>query len=181
MKRHAIASRYSKVMFNLDVLQEDLIKRLSSFKAVEAILEANPQLVKVLNSPQIPLEEKKRILEKVLGEHADPRFIQFILYLIERKRLDYLHIIAGEYRQRVDDHLGIWEAEITTAVPMDPRLEARLKEKLENHFHRKVMIKKKVHPEIIGGAILVVNNSLIDWSVLGRLNNMKAELPRMKK
>ena len=180
MIAHALAARYARVLFRLDLPQDVLAKRLTDFEALQALLADYPKLMKLLKSPQLERGEKQKILEEALKEHGDKRFIQFILFLIEKKRINYLDVIAVEYRERVDEHLGIWEAEITTAVEMDQELEAKLKAKLENHFHKKVTIKKVVDPTIVGGAMLFVDNALIDWSVKGRLRQMKEKLQEIK-
>ena len=177
---HSLAARYANVFFKLDYAEGVLDRRLGDFDAFQSLLRGNPKLLKLLRSPDIELIEKQKILEETLGTHAEKRFVQFLLYLIEKKRLKALDMIATEYRQRVDEQMGIWEAEITTAVPMDLEMEQKLQAKLEDHFDRKVTIKKEVDPRMVGGAVLIVDNSLIDWSVKARLRQMKEYLQATK-
>ncbi len=177
MIKRVIASRYSKVLFNLDSQKKsNLEKRLLDFESILILLKKNPNLVRFLKSPQISLPEKKEIFRSLLENGIDMTFFNFFFYLIEQRNLDDLAQIALEYRRIVNEFLGIWEAKIITAVPIEPAVQEKLKEKLEKFFQKKMKINKEIDPKIIGGALLIVANEMINWSVTGRLRKMRESL-----
>ncbi len=176
MIKRTIALRYAKALFDSDQTKENLEKRLKNFEFLQEIFEKNPKLQNFLQAPQIELTEKKAFLDSNLKNEFDQIFFRFFIYLIEKRKLNHLTQIELEYRLLVDQFLNIWEAKITTAMPLDTETEAKLKEKLENFYHKKVKIKNEINPKIIGGAILVVANEMIDWSVATRLKKMKENL-----
>lgn len=164
MKHRTMASRYAKVLFQL----ED--NNLENLKAYLDLLK-NSKILKFLKAPQIPLEAKKAILTK-----GSTKFRHFLAYLIEHHKLDLLPEIAKEYHSLVNEKLNIWEAEMHTAVPMEADVEQELIKKLERFTDKKVTLHQKVDPKMIGGAILIAGNEMIDWSIKGRLAKMKAYL-----
>lgn len=176
MIERSIASRYSKVLFELDAPKGNYEKRIGDFDFLLALLENNPTLKTFLKAPQIPLEEKKSVLAASLSEKYDPAFMHFLFYLIQKRRFDYLKSIALEYRMMVNKHLGIWEASVITPTPIDQDAEKKMTDKLERYFHRKIKINQQIDPKMIGGAVLVIGNDIIDWSVRGRLRKMKEYL-----
>lgn len=176
MITHAVAFRYAKALFILDCNNNNLEKRIVDFESMSKILKENPKLASFLNAPHIRLEDKKKLLYDSLSEKFDAIFMNFIVYLIRKKRFVNLRDIASEFRHMVNEHLGIWEADIVTAVPMDGDIEEKLEQRLEIDFHKKMKVNKKVDPNIIGGVILMINNQMIDWSVAGRLKKMKENL-----
>lgn len=176
MIKRSIALRYAKALFDLDQTKENLEKRLKHFATLQKLLEKQPKLLHFLQSPQIRLADKERVLKACFKNEFDALFFHFFFYLIEKRRLNDLSQIAIEYHAMVDEFLDVWEAKITTAVPLDSETEQKLRRKLEGFYHKKVNIKKEVNPKIIGGAILVVANEMIDWSVAGRLKRMKENL-----
>ena len=173
---HSISQRYVKVLFNLDCIQGNLDRRLIDFESITNIFSHNPKLVKFLKTPHIPLSEKKKVLQNSLKERFDPAFIDFLSYLIQKRRLTHLELIGNEYKLCVDKHFNRWEVDITTAAPMNPDSTTKLVEKLEKKFQKKIHLNKKINPDIIGGAILVISNQILNWSVTGRLKKLKEHL-----
>ncbi len=176
MIQHAVALRYAKAQFNSDLAQGILEKGLDNFDSFLDFLKENPKVTKFLEAPQINLEDKKKALESIFKNKFEDSFFHFLFYLIEKGRLNYIAQIVQEYRLMVNQQLGIWEAKIITAVPLTPGIETTLKEKLENFYEKKIKLNKEIDPSIIGGAILVVANEMIDWSVKERLKKMKENL-----
>lgn len=176
MIKRTIAVRYAKALFNLDSAHENLEKRLEDFKALQLLLEKQQKLLKFLKSNQITWIEKEKIFKSCLIDKIDPLFFHFLLCLIQRKRLNYLDQIALEYRLMASKHLKVGEAKIITAVPMESETEENLRRKLEGFYHKKMNIEKKIDSKIIGGAVLVIGNELIDWSVINRLKKLKEDL-----
>lgn len=170
-----IPQRYAKALFHLDVSKVDLKKRIHDFESILTLLNSQPKMEKFLKSPQIDLKEKKQLLNSFLG-NFDSTFRHFLLLIIENERWKYLTQIALDYQLMVDRYLGIWEAEIITAVPINQQIEETVKEKLSTLFQKKIDLKKEVDSKMIGGAILVISNEIIDWSITGRLKKMKEYL-----
>ena len=176
MSEQVLSPRYAKVLFDLDCKEDRLEQRLKDFAFILTILQDNPKLVKFLHSPQIAIKKKHELLQNSLKENFDNTFLTFLSYIVEKKRLSYLSAIGNKYRLLVNQYLERWEADIVTAVPMEAENEAKLVEKLESIFHKKVYLNKKIDPKIIGGVILLVSNEMLDWSVTGRLKKLREHL-----
>lgn len=176
MINYAISPRYAKVLFHLDCAKGNLDRRLEDFNSIINIFNHNPKLVNFLKTPQVILEDKKKLLFESLKEKFDLMFINFLGYLIQKGRLGNLVSIGNAYRLLVNAYLEKWEADIITAVPIDTYSERRLVNKLEKRFNKKINLTNKIDPKIIGGAILVISNEMLDWSVAGRLRKLKEKL-----
>lgn len=176
MIRNAIASQYSKALFNIEVSKGNLEKRLEIMENFLQFLKSNPTLNKFLKSPQISVEEKKAILKNLIQNKTDITFLNFLLYLIDKRRFTYLPEITKEFHNKVNESLGIWEAELVTAIPIEESVKEKLRNKLETHYHKKIQFKEKIDKKIIGGALLVVGNQMIDWRIKTRLKKLKESL-----
>lgn len=173
---YAISPRYAKVLFDLDCAKGNSDRRLKDFDSIINIFNHNPKLVKFLKAPQVTLKEKKKLLWDSLKEKFDLMFINFLSFLIQKRRLGHLVSIGNVYRLLVNEYLERWEADIITAVPIDAQSERKLVEKLEKLFHKEINLKNRIDPKIIGGAILVTSNEMLDWSLTGRLRKLKEKL-----
>lgn len=173
---NAISPRYAKVLFNVDCKHGRLNGRLEDFTAIHDMLHSQPKLVRFLRARQVTLQDKKQILQDMLKERFDPFFIHFLFYLIEKRELVHLGQVEKAYTLLVNKHFNRWEADIVTAVPLDRDSEMELVKQLERVFHKKICLNKRVDPKIIGGAVLVIANEILDWSVTGRLKKLKEHL-----
>lgn len=173
---YSISTRYAKVLFDLDCAKGNLDRRLEDFDSIINVFNHHPKLLKFLKSPQIVLKDKKKLLLDSLKENFDLMFINFLSYLIQKGRLGHLVSIGNVYRILANEYLERWEADIVTAVPIDTESEEKLVKKLQKLFHKKINLKNKIALNIIGGAILIISNQMLDWSVTGRLRKLKEKL-----
>lgn len=174
----AVAFRYAKVLFAIDRMKVNLEQRIVDFESILKILKDNPKLISFLHAPQVSLADKKRVLDTSLKGIFDPAFMNFLSYLIERKRLVYLDDIADAFKSIAYEELGIEEVDLVTAIPFDGEadIEAKLKQKLEERLGRKIRLNRIIDPKIIGGAILIISNKMLDGSVNGRLKELQEYL-----
>jgi len=176
MIRLAIATRYAKALFQLDLTSDTLKDSLENFQVVLQLLKDNPKWASILHSPLISLEERKKFLSQVLKDKVKPRFLSFLNYILEKGRQAYLVEISNEYRKFFDEKLKIWEAVLITAVPIDQEIKVHLQDMLKNFYRKTIIIKEEINPRIIGGAKLRVANQMIDWSITERLRKLKENL-----
>jgi F-type H+-transporting ATPase subunit delta len=71
---------------------------------------------------------------------------------------------------------GIEVAQVTTAIPMDAALEAKVLAKIATLSDKKITIENIVDASIIGGFILRIGDKQYNASVANRLQVLKREL-----
>ena len=102
--------------------------------------------------------------------------MRFLELLVEKHRMPVLFRIREEYD-------GLWEeaerrlgVEITSAVELDEATAADVAEQIGKHTGRHVELRRHVDPEIIGGLVLRVGNSILDASVRTRLESLRRQV-----
>lgn len=70
---------------------------------------------------------------------------------------------------------GLEVAKVTTAIPMDSALEAKVSEKIKEFSDKKITIQNIVDPSIIGGFILRIGDKQYNASIANRLQVLKRE------
>jgi F-type H+-transporting ATPase subunit delta len=134
----------------------------------------------VFTSPAVAVSDKRAALDRVLP-NAPPLLRNFLHILADRDRLDEVPGVAEALRELVNRQRGIVTAEVTTAVPLDADAEQLIAQRLAAYLHRspqQVTIRAHVDPGIIGGVVARVGDQLIDDSVRGRLERLRAALRR---
>ena len=140
----------------------------------DAVRESQ-QLQVFLFSPHFSTQEKKAGLERAL-EGADEVLMRFLELLVEKHRMPVLFRIRQEYEslcEQAERRLGV---EITSAVELDPAMAEEVAEQIGAHTGRRIELRRRVDPEIIGGLILRVGNSILDASVRTRLERLRRQV-----
>jgi F-type H+-transporting ATPase subunit delta len=168
--------RYARALFNLSHSKEEMEQRQKYFKEILSLLERNPRLMPFLLNPHISLKDKESCLQDTLSNIFDNNFLHFLLILIEKRRFKYISEIAKSYHKMVSERLGILNASVITALPLSAEARENIKKNLEATYHQSVVLSEEIDPKIIGGAILIVDNKILDHSIKGRLEKMKKRL-----
>jgi len=67
---------------------------------------------------------------------------------------------------------------VTSAVELDEKLVKSLGDRISEKTGRQVDLSAKVEPEIIGGIVLRVGNSILDASIRNRLEQLRRQVAR---
>ena len=172
MKGTRAALRYAKATLNLakekglaDKVYQDMI-------LIRDTIEENHDLEVMLKSPVVKSKVKKAVLNGVFEKKVNGITIGVIGLLIENKRLGLLPLVAKEYIVIYDFMQGVDKALVTTAVPLDKKLEKEILKRIEDSVGKEISIKNVVDPSIIGGFVLRVGDKEYDSSVSGRLKDL---------
>ena len=171
------ARRYADAAFAVARESGDYDAWLNMFNQISRHL-GTPAARAALTSPAIRPSDKRALLERLVP-NMPPVARNFVHILVERDRLIQVPDIAVAFSQRVNRERGVLTAEVTTAIPMDENMERAVAQKLGvylDHDPRRLVIHSRVDPDIIGGVIARVGDTLIDDSVRGRLERLRRVL-----
>ena len=138
-------------------------------------LMSNPQATAFFANPSVPAEQKEAILDEALAG-GQPEARNLARLLAERGRLEDVPQIFALYEDGLRTERGIVVAEVTTAEPLNPEEQQLVGEHLSRLVGKRVELRSRVDPEIIGGIVARVGDQLIDGSVISRLRRLRARL-----
>lgn len=179
MLSHTVARRYAKGLIEAVAevapgREREIGDQLGAL--VEAINEHDALKLLIVN-PAIPSAQKTAILGKIselIGVHDVTR--RFVDLLAEKQRLDHLSLIAKVYGDLVDEHLGVVTAQITTSVPLNPGQVAELVASLSQATGGEVRLSRHTDPELLGGVVTRIGDTVYDGSVRGHLERIRERL-----
>ena len=177
MDNGRISVRYARALFQLAQEQgcEDAVyDGLTRF--AHNYLLAIAQFNEVLSDPRVAREEKVRLVELAVGEPVHDTLKQFIAFVAEQKREDKMFFIAMKYMEMYREKHGILSTHITTATELSEATYERIKAFIKQTFDADAEMDVKIDPSLIGGFILDIENTRLDASVAGQLNELKNKL-----
>src|SRR5512139_2593372 len=152
MGRREDAIQYAKGLFTVAVSDADPRQIGDELKAFLALLEAQPDLRRVLASPAIASDRKLAVMRDVARLSPISSLLQhFFAVLIRHGAVGSLPDIAQDYEARLMQHLQIVSAEVTTAVPLSAGDQAALARQLAEATGKQVRVSTAVDPTLVGG------------------------------
>jgi F-type H+-transporting ATPase subunit delta len=137
---------------------------------------SDPQVRAALDNPKLAAAEKEALFLSVVGDKLDPGGRNFIRVLIEADRIGLLPEIRTLFDALKDEADGVARAQIISAFPIDDVQLSALRKGLERRFGKKIEATVSVDSALIGGAKIIVGDTVIDASVQGELQTMANEL-----
>jgi F-type H+-transporting ATPase subunit delta len=172
-----IASVYARSLFEVAKEQDKLDVVREQLGQIADAVEGDRELQVFFFSPYFSTEEKKDGLAKVL-DGADPAILNFLELLVEKHRMPALFRIRGAYEVLWEHENKLLPVEITSAIELDDEIAQRIGDQIGEQTGQRVELTKTVDPEIIGGLVLRVGNSILDASIRNRLDNLRKNVAK---
>jgi F-type H+-transporting ATPase subunit delta len=173
----SLARRYAKALLELGVQQQTFDAFAKELDRVSDAFRTMPDLRNALENPVFAVEKRRLVLDDVARRLALSKMVRnFVMLLLEKGRIAALPDIARVYRTLVDEHAQRVRATVTSARPLDPVLETRLKAALERQSGKTVILEKKEDPSIVGGLVTQLGDTVYDGSVRTQLQQLREQL-----
>jgi ATP synthase F1 delta subunit len=167
-----IAQVYARSLFEVAKEQDKLDSVRDQLNEFAQALNDNRELAIFFFSPYFSTEEKKDGLHKTVQD-AEPIFMNFLEALVERHRMPVIFRIRGRYEDLWDEENQLLPVQVTSAIELDESIVNNIGERIGEQTGRKVELSSNVDPDILGGIVLRVGNSILDASIRNRLNQIR--------
>jgi F-type H+-transporting ATPase subunit delta len=148
---------------------DELREQLAQFADA---LDEHRQLAVFFFSPYFSTREKQDGLGRAL-EGAEELLVNFLSLLIENHRMPVIFRVRHEYERLWDEENRTLPVEITSAIELDQATTESLARTIGERAARKVTLAARVDPDILGGIVVRVGNSILDASIRNRLEQLR--------
>ena len=170
-----IAAVYARSLFEVASEQDKLDVVRAQLGAFADALDETRELQVFFFSPYFSTQEKKDGLERAVSD-ADPVVLNFLELLIEKHRMPVIFRVRAEYDRTWEEENKLLPVEITSAVALDEGIVEQLGNRIGEQTGRKVELSARVEPDILGGIVVQVGNSVLDASVRNRLDQLRRQV-----
>src|SRR5437764_128057 len=172
-----IATVYARSLFEvaserdaLDVVREQLGQLADA-------LQENRDLQVFFFSPYFSSDEKKDALGKAVTG-ADEAISNFLELLVEKHRMPAIFRIRREYDRLWEKANRLLPVTITSAIELDSSTVDGIGKAIGDQTGRTVELTANVDPDVLGGIVLRVGNSILDASIRNRLDQLRRQVAR---
>jgi F-type H+-transporting ATPase subunit delta len=172
-----IAQVYARSLFEVAQEHEKLDVVRDQIGQFADALDGSRELQTFFFSPYFSTEEKKDGLDKAL-EGEDDVVRNFLAVLIENHRMPALFRIRRELDAMWREVNKLLPVQVTSAVELDEAVTRQIGEEIGRQTGRKVELTTNVDPDVLGGLVLRVGNSILDASIRTRLDRLRKQVAR---
>jgi ATP synthase F1 delta subunit len=172
-----IAQVYARSLFEVAKDQDKLDEVREQLGQFADALDENKDLQVFFFSPYFSTEEKIEGLKKAV-DGADDAVLNFLELLVENHRTPLVFRIRRAYDRLWQEENKLLDVEVTSAIELDPRIVEQIGERVGEQTDRKVELSSKVDPDILGGIVLRVGNSILDASIRNRLEQLRRQVAK---
>jgi F-type H+-transporting ATPase subunit delta len=172
-----IAQVYARSLFEVARDQDKLDDVREQLGEFADAVESDKGLTTFFFSPYFSTQEKKDGLQKAV-EGAEPILMNFLELLLEKHRMPAIYRIRREYDGLWREEHKLLSVQVTSAVKLDEEIVKSLGDRISEQTGRQVDLTAKVEPDILGGIVLRVGNSILDASIRNRLEQLRRQVAR---
>jgi len=170
-----IARPYAEAVFRL-AKAGNTLPAWSNMLQFAAVVAGDERIRVLLSDPEVSTKRLGELLLGICGNKFSNEGRNFILLLVENKRVEVLPEVSDLFEQLKAQHEGVLEAKVASAFKMTDQQLKDLVVGLESKFKRKIEAKVNVNPELIGGVKVEIGDEVFDASVRGKLEAMSVAL-----
>ncbi len=167
-----LAQVYARSLFEVAREQDKLDELREQLAQFADAVDQNHELAVFFFSPYFSTAEKQDGLARMLSG-ADESLLNFLGLLIENHRMPVIFRIRQEFDRLWDQENLVLPVEITSAIALDEATTESLGRTIGERAGRKVTLAAHVDPEILGGIVVRVGNSILDASIRNRLEQLR--------
>ena len=172
-----IAQVYSRSLFEVAKEHGKLDRIRDELAEFADALEQNRDLAVFFFSPYFSTEEKEDGLKRAIVD-ADPTLVNFLELLIEKHRMPVIFRVRKQFEVLWDREHKQLPVEVTSAVELDANVVQLLEQRIREQTGQNVQLESNVDPDILGGIVLRVGNSILDASIRHRLEQLRREVAK---
>ena len=172
-----VAGTYGDALFDFAREENQIDSLMDEILTVQAVLEENKGLEKILVHPEIPKQKKLQVIEDVFKGRISDALTGFLRIVVTKGRYKNLPDIFAYFIARVKEYKKIGVAEVISAIPLSGEQKEKIEKKLLDTTHYETMeIEYKVDEKKIGGLMIRIGDRVVDSTIQSKLNLLTGSL-----
>jgi ATP synthase F1 delta subunit len=170
-----IAAVYARSLFEVAKEQDKLDVLKEQLGEFADALDQSRELQQFLFSPYFSTQEKQDGLDRAVTG-ADPAIVNFLKLLVDNHRTPVIFRIRRAYDELWERENRLLPVHVTSAIELDTKTVSEIGDRIAEQTGQKVELSSEVDPDILGGIVVRVGNSVLDASVRSRLEQLRKQV-----
>lgn len=178
MSTNAVARRYAAALFEI-ASEQGLVDQVDrELRQVVDLIARTPDLRRALEHQLVSPAQKQGLVNVYFAGKVSQLTLNFLSVLVTKRREGFIAQIYEEYLGFANRARGIVEVEVRSATELSEANLKSLEGALARRLAKKIVMKSRIDPSLIGGVVVRVGDQLLDGSIRTRLLRLKERLSR---
>jgi F-type H+-transporting ATPase subunit delta len=170
-----IAAVYARSLFEVALENDKLDDVRDQLGEIADAFAASRELQTFFFSPYFSTQEKFDGLERAISG-ADEIVLNFLKVLIENHRTPVIFRVRQSFEALWEEENDLLPVRVTSAVELDEKTVKQIGDRIAEQTERTVDLSADVDPDILGGIVVRVGNSVLDASIRNRLEQLRKQV-----
>lgn len=171
-----ISRRYSQALFGLALEKKSIDSIHNDVVFLTEALRSSDELRNFIIDPQHPAELCQSALTELFKNKVQPMTFDFLMFLIEKGRLNILGEILKAFTKLYHDEYKIRTIEIISASELLPEQVDAICKKLKLRWKHEYFAETSVDKDLIGGFQIKSGDQVLDFSMKNQLENFRRQV-----
>lgn len=167
------AKEYATALFELAKETKEEKQFADALAVIQTAFQSDPEYLDLLSSPNIPLSERRALLEKAFLEHVPEYVLSFTELLCDKGHIREFDRYVKEYGQMLKAFESVSDARVISTIPLTDEQKAALIKKLEKISGHIVTAQYEIDEALLGGMVIHMDDTVIDGSLKQQLKDVK--------
>lgn len=173
----SVSLQYANALADIVLAQGAAEPAAAQLREFSTAYAESAELQNFLASPAVTAEDRRGVIEKIAARMGASKIIRNFLFVIaDHRRTHDLPEITDAFQGVLRQRQGIAEAQVYSAVRLTEAQKAELTRSLTRLTGKTVDPNYFIDPELLGGALVRVGDTIYDGSLRNRLEQMRARL-----
>lgn len=176
LSRQRIGAVYARALLDAATDAGTTADVLTDFESLLSdVIAPRNDLREALTGSMLKEEERISVLDKAFAGQMTPVLLTFLKVVTRHGRQDALAEIYAALVKLHHQRIGLVEVTAISAAEMPGDVIDSLTAKLQDRLGRSVALENRVDPELIGGLVVRIGDTVIDGSVANRLKQIRRQ------
>jgi len=175
----SLARRYARAVVEIGTANGNLDKIGADLGTLARAMHDSPELVTALTNPAIRRADRRKVIDGLLQRiDAEPHSRNLVRLLLDGERMGSLEAISREVSAMIEARSGRVSAEVTSARPLDATQLSEIITALEKLSGKKVAVTRREDPDLLGGVVAKLGDTVYDGSLRTQLRTLRDDLTK---
>ena len=168
------AERYSLALFELSE-ENNLLNQIEGHSSsMLDLINQSKDFCNLIKDPTINQEDLSKIINKISESNKfDKLFINFLNFLIQKRRFFYIERILKSFIETCSRKRGELKAELRSAKNLSNDEISEITDVLTKNFNSKIKLNYEHDESLIGGLVVQVGSTMVDTSIKNKLQQIE--------
>lgn len=172
-----VSKTYGDALFDLAIEENCVDAVTQEVQLVRNSFAENPELGGIFSNPDIGKDEKLGLVERIFKGRVSDNMVGFLRIVVEKQRFGDLEAILDYFVARAKEYKKIGVAKVTSPTELSGEWKSKIEKKLlDTTGYTAMEMSYEVKPELIGGLVIRIGDTVVDSSIQSKLTEIRNSL-----